>query len=352
MCGHSNMETFTTLTGRAAPLLIPNIDTDVIIRIERLSGVPRAELGRYAFEALRYRPDGSEDPAFVLNESVFRGAPIVLAGPNFGCGSSREAAVGADGTGHSLCHCAELWRYLLRQLRSERRAAGRVGRAGPASRDPSLARRPHGDRGSGAAAGLGRGQHTAALRDRYATPRAVDRRARCNRPRFAGPPRDPVLAERRSSTSPVDLEPCAQMISKILTYSTQQGDDMPGTQLPEQIAVRCTLMRGGTSKGVYFHEADVQPAGPARDWFLKRMMGTPDVMQIDGLGGSRLVTSKVAIVNRSARPDADVDYTFAQVDIEKDIVEYDYNCGNISSGVGPFAIDEGLVDRKSTRPEL
>jgi len=134
------------------------------------------------------------------------------------------------------------------------------------------------------------------------------------------------------------------MISKILTYSTQQGDDMPGTQLPEQIAVRCTLMRGGTSKGVYFHEADVQPAGPARDWFLKRMMGTPDVMQIDGLGGSRLVTSKVAIVNRSARPDADVDYTFAQVDIEKDIVEYDYNCGNISSGVGPFAIDEGLVE--------
>jgi len=89
------METFTTLTGRAAPLLIPNIDTDVIIRIERLSGVPRAELGRYAFEALRYRPDGSEDPAFVLNESVFRGAPIVLAGPNFGCGSSREAAVWA-----------------------------------------------------------------------------------------------------------------------------------------------------------------------------------------------------------------------------------------------------------------
>lgn len=89
------METFTILTGRAAPLLIPNVDTDVIIRIERLSGVPRAELGRYAFEALRYRPDGSDDPAFVLNDPVFRGAPIVLAGPNFGCGSSREAAVWA-----------------------------------------------------------------------------------------------------------------------------------------------------------------------------------------------------------------------------------------------------------------
>lgn len=119
---------------------------------------------------------------------------------------------------------------------------------------------------------------------------------------------------------------------------------MNDNALPEQIAVRCTLMRAGTSKGIYFHEADVPPAGPARDRFLKRMMGTPDVMQIDGLGGSRLVTSKVAIINRSARPDADVDYTFAQVDVEKDIVEYGYNCGNISSGVGPFAIDEGLVE--------
>ena len=67
------------------------------------------------------------------------------------------------------------------------------------------------------------------------------------------------------------------------------------------------------------------------------------MMQIDGLGGSRLVTSKVAIVERSARPEADVDYTFAQVDIERDGVGYDGNCGNISSGVGPFAIDEGLV---------
>ena len=112
----------------------------------------------------------------------------------------------------------------------------------------------------------------------------------------------------------------------------------------EQMPVRCVLMRAGTSKGVFFHEADVPPTGPARDRFLKRMMGTPDVMQIDGLGGSRLVTSKVAIIRRSTRPDADVDYTFAQVDVDQDIVEHDYNCGNISSGVGPFAIDEGLVD--------
>ena len=111
----------------------------------------------------------------------------------------------------------------------------------------------------------------------------------------------------------------------------------------EQIAVPCVLMRGGTSKGAYFHAADVPPAGPARDRFLKRMMGTPDVIQIDGLGGSRLVTSKIAIIRRSERADADVDYTFAQADIERDRIDYESNCGNISSGVGPFAIDEGLV---------
>ena len=112
---------------------------------------------------------------------------------------------------------------------------------------------------------------------------------------------------------------------------------------PEQIAVRCVLMRGGTSKALFFHDCDVPPVGAHRDSFLKRAMGTPDVMQIDGLGGSRLVTSKAAIISTSKRTDADVDYTFAQVDIERDLVGYDANCGNISSAVGPFAIDEGLV---------
>ena len=114
--------------------------------------------------------------------------------------------------------------------------------------------------------------------------------------------------------------------------------------LSEQIGVRCVLMRGGTSKGLYFHAADIPVAGPERDLFLKRVMGTPDVMQIDGLGGSRLVTSKIAIVERSSRSDADVDYTFAQIAIERDSIGYEGNCGNISAGVGPFAIDEGLVD--------
>lgn len=87
------MHPFTVVTGAAVPLLRANVDTDVIIRIERLTGLQAGQLGPYALEALRYRSDGSEDPDCVLNRPVFRGAPILLAGPNFGCGSSREGAV-------------------------------------------------------------------------------------------------------------------------------------------------------------------------------------------------------------------------------------------------------------------
>lgn len=89
------MEQFTSVTGPAAPLLRPNIDTDVIIRVERLVGTTRESMGAHAFEIWRRRPDGSEDPDFVLNRAEFRAAPILLAGPNFGCGSSREGAVWA-----------------------------------------------------------------------------------------------------------------------------------------------------------------------------------------------------------------------------------------------------------------
>jgi 2-methylaconitate cis-trans-isomerase PrpF len=111
-----------------------------------------------------------------------------------------------------------------------------------------------------------------------------------------------------------------------------------------QLGIPLTIMRGGTSKGLYFHDADLPAPGPTRDAVLLRLMGSPDVLQIDGLGGSRPITSKVAIVASSSRPDADIDYTFAQVDIERAAVHWTGNCGNISSGVGPFAIDEGLVE--------
>jgi 3-isopropylmalate/(R)-2-methylmalate dehydratase small subunit len=83
------------VSGPAPWLPQPNVDTDVIIRIERLTTLGRAELGAYCLESLRYREDGSEDPAFVLNRPLFRRAPFLLAGENFGCGSSREGAVWA-----------------------------------------------------------------------------------------------------------------------------------------------------------------------------------------------------------------------------------------------------------------
>jgi 3-isopropylmalate/(R)-2-methylmalate dehydratase small subunit len=87
------MQPFTIVTGAAVPLMQANIDTDIIIRIERLTG--NADLGHYAFEALRYLPDGSQNPDCVLNQPRFKNAPILFAGRNFGCGSSREGAVTA-----------------------------------------------------------------------------------------------------------------------------------------------------------------------------------------------------------------------------------------------------------------
>jgi 3-isopropylmalate/(R)-2-methylmalate dehydratase small subunit len=90
-----SFEPFTQVTGAAPWLRQPNVDTDVIIRIERLTSLGREELGPYCLESLRYREDGSEDPDFILNRPAFRGAPFLLAGENFGCGSSREGAVWA-----------------------------------------------------------------------------------------------------------------------------------------------------------------------------------------------------------------------------------------------------------------
>jgi len=89
------MDKFTVLKGVAAPLMLANVDTDAIIRMERLSRLDRGELGRWAFESLRYLPDGSENPEFLLNQPPWRGATILLAADNFGCGSSRETAVWA-----------------------------------------------------------------------------------------------------------------------------------------------------------------------------------------------------------------------------------------------------------------
>ena len=105
----------------------------------------------------------------------------------------------------------------------------------------------------------------------------------------------------------------------------------------------CVYMRGGTSKAVIFHKKDLPADESKWDEIFLKVMGTPDVKQIDGMGGTVSSTSKIAIINPSDRPDADVDYTFRQVDIVIPNVDKKANCGNISSAVGPFAIDEGLV---------
>lgn len=102
-------------------------------------------------------------------------------------------------------------------------------------------------------------------------------------------------------------------------------------------------MRGGTSKGGFFLADDLPSDINARDAFLLRAFGSPDPRQIDGMGGADPLTSKVAVVSRSARPGIDVDYLFLQVFVDQAIVTDAQNCGNILAGVGPFAIERGLV---------
>ncbi|MCZ8313718.1 4-oxalomesaconate tautomerase [Phreatobacter sp.] len=107
--------------------------------------------------------------------------------------------------------------------------------------------------------------------------------------------------------------------------------------------IRCMLMRGGTSKGAYFLKEDLPADTAARDALLLSIMGSPDPRQIDGVGGAHPLTSKVAIVSRSEEPGVDIDFLFAQVLVEKPRVDYNQNCGNILAGVGPFAIERGLI---------
>jgi 4-oxalomesaconate tautomerase len=118
---------------------------------------------------------------------------------------------------------------------------------------------------------------------------------------------------------------------------------------PTQLAIPCTLMRGGTSKGAYFLASDLPADAAERDRILLSVMGSPDVRQIDGVGGADPLTSKVAIVSRSSRPGIDVVYLFCQVWVDRAEVSTAQNCGNILAGVAPFAIEHGLVD--AGRPE-
>lgn len=113
--------------------------------------------------------------------------------------------------------------------------------------------------------------------------------------------------------------------------------------MTEQLAIRCALMRGSTSKGAYFLASDLPGDVAARDRILLAAMGSPDPRQIDGVGGAHPLTSKVAVVSRSTHPGCDVDYLFLQIVPDRAIVSDAQNCGNILTGVAPFAIERGLV---------
>ena len=105
----------------------------------------------------------------------------------------------------------------------------------------------------------------------------------------------------------------------------------------------CTIMRGGTSKGVFLREQDLPRDSVLRERIILAIFGSPDFRQIDGLGGADSLTSKLAIIAPAREPDRDINYTFGAVGIDKAFVDYSANCGNISSAVGPYAVDKGLV---------
>ena len=113
-----------------------------------------------------------------------------------------------------------------------------------------------------------------------------------------------------------------------------------------QLRIPAVYMRGGTSKGVFFRAEDLPSDPKERDRILLRTIGSPDPYgkQIDGMGAATSSTSKVVILSRSKRPDSDVDYLFGQVAIDRPLIDWSGNCGNLTSAVGPFAVSQGWVD--------
>ncbi len=116
--------------------------------------------------------------------------------------------------------------------------------------------------------------------------------------------------------------------------------------------IPCTYMRGGTSKGCFFLASDLPEDPKARKSWLLKIYGSPDSRQINGMGGATPTTSKAAVISKSSRPDADVDYLFCQIGIDSSMVDMSMNCGNISSAVGPYAVDHQLVKAKEPITEV
>jgi 4-oxalomesaconate tautomerase len=114
-------------------------------------------------------------------------------------------------------------------------------------------------------------------------------------------------------------------------------------EFSEVDGIRCMVMRGGTSKGAYFLKDDLPSDETERDDLILRIMGSPDPRQIDGIGGADPLTSKVAVVSLSEGPDTDVDYLFLQVMVDRPVVTDRQNCGNLLAGIGPFAVERGLI---------
>ncbi len=113
-----------------------------------------------------------------------------------------------------------------------------------------------------------------------------------------------------------------------------------------QTRINCTLARGGTSKGAYFLSEDLPSDPELCDRVLLALMGSPDPRQIDGIGGADSLTSKVAVIKKSSRPEVDIDYLFIQVAVEEALTTTKQNCGNILAGVGPVAIEWGLIEAR------
>jgi len=112
------------------------------------------------------------------------------------------------------------------------------------------------------------------------------------------------------------------------------------------VTYSCSIIRGGTSKGLFLSENELPPAGELRDKIILRLLGSPDLRQIDGLGGANSLTSKICIIGPSEREDADVDYTFGQVSVDKAKIDWQGNCGNLTSAVGLFAVNNNYVKAK------
>ncbi len=111
----------------------------------------------------------------------------------------------------------------------------------------------------------------------------------------------------------------------------------------DTLSFRCSIVRGGTSKGLFLRENELPPPGELRDKIILKLLGSPDARQIDGLGGANSLTSKVCIIGPSQREGMDVDYTFGQVSVDKAKIDWQGNCGNLSAAVGIYAVDKNYV---------